>query len=151
MHLSILLFLTQTLSTLALPATSDGTLTLTITTYPDPSCKGSPSINNEVHYNHIYNGHIRSYHLSTDLKRTDRLIFGHTGVEAEGMKNGCHDLGTEARDFVLKSKASALSSPDLGVRKSDAAGDGLRRISGLGIILRAGFCGYVLAVGLLDL
>ena len=128
MHLSILLLLlTQVLSTLALPSASDGTLTLTITTYPDPSCKGSPSINKEVHYNNIYNGHMRSCYLSKDLKRTDQLIFGDAGVEGEGMKNGCHDLGTEARDFVLRSKASALSSPDLGVRKSDAAGDGLRR------------------------
>ncbi|KAI4107865.1 MAG: hypothetical protein LQ339_002475 [Xanthoria mediterranea] len=153
MHLStILLHLTQVLSTLALPAASDGTPTLTVTTYPDPSCKRSPSINKEVRYNHIYNGHIRSYHLTKDLKPTDQLIFGDAGVDGEGMKNGCHDLGTEAGDFVLRGRASALSSPDLGVRKSDGVGDGLRRTPELGIILLAGFCGYyVLAVGLLDL
>lgn len=104
MHLSIILLLTQVLSILA----------LTVTTYTNPSCKGSHSVRQNVHYNRIYDGQVRSYRLSKDLERTDQLIFGDTGVEGEGRKNGCHDLGTEAQDFVLRSKAGALSSPDLG-------------------------------------
>ncbi|KAI4219225.1 MAG: hypothetical protein LQ349_008417 [Xanthoria aureola] len=155
MHLSILfLLLTQTLSTLALPAASNGTSTLSIATYPSNYCRGSPAVHENITYNHIINGDFSSHRLGRDLESTEQLIFGtyygNATVEGEDRMSGCHSwqLHLMAANFVLRGRAGALSSPDLGVQKSDGAGDGWRRRPELGIIvLLAGFCGYyVLAV-----
>ena len=155
MHLSILiLLLTKVLSTLALPAASNDTSTLSIATYSRNGCQGTRSLHENITYNHIFNGVFSSHALNRDLESTEQLIFGTTyygnvTVQSISTMRGCNNwkFYILAENFVLRSRAGALSSPDL--QKTNGAGDGLRRTPELGIILLlvAGFWGYyVLAV-----
>lgn len=60
---------------------------------------------------------IRSYRLSKDLEPTDHLIFltsimesrNNVDVKGDGMKEGCHDLGIGALNFMLRSKGGLYS------------------------------------------
>lgn len=109
MHTSTILLLTHLLSTLALP-TSQPTPGLTIKTYPLASCKGTPSTHPDTASYELFEEDvpIRSYRLSKDLKPTDQLMFMDVVVEGDDKKEGCHDLGIEALNFVLRSTATAL-------------------------------------------